>query len=558
MVRLSPQRGSTWRTSVGRIAAAVLAIGALSAMVIAPTAAGAATNATTATEIATAKNAKLGTILVSGTTVYTLKPSKTKCTAQVPEGLAAGAVARGVTAATAGTGVDDSKLGTVAAAGGLQVTYGGKPLYWFAKDKAAGQVHGNVTDKWGKWSRVSRRRRGRLRRLEQDERGHRRDVVLVPTSATRDTAMSSVVVAPTRPRAPEAVERGGREASRLRSARARRARRTCPRCSIAAAAVILIGVGWATGWGGADFAASMTSLRVVVIGPLTLAIIGVFLVVERVRPAQRRPLFARGHRQDSPLHGAERDARRAARDGAHALVRRPSCDTTLPWIVLPRIGTVPRWGAIAVIFVAMDGCNWFVHLANHRVRMLWRFHELHHSQEDMSVLTVFRTHPLIHVSYLVALIPGIVLLANGAVSTTLLVVYGGYRRVRALEHQPRVRAARSGSSSAPTTTASTTSSTGRRTSTSASRSTIWDQLFRRAVFPTEGDDQDRHRAARDGRSSSSRRRPRPRHLLGLRRAARRPRSVRCTSAPTCPPVRSACRARRRPWPTTLSTRWPRW
>ena len=47
----------------------------------------------------------------------------------------------------------------------------------------------------------------------------------------------------------------------------------------------------------------------------------------------------------------------------------------------------------------MDGCNWFVHLANHRVRMLWRFHELHHSQEDMSVLTVFRTHPLIHVSY---------------------------------------------------------------------------------------------------------------------------------------------------------------
>ena len=35
----------------------------------------------------------------------------------------------------------------------------------------------------------------------------------------------------------------------------------------------------------------------------------------------------------------------------------------------------------------------------------------------MSVLTVFRTHPLIHVSYLIALVPGIVLLANGAVPT---------------------------------------------------------------------------------------------------------------------------------------------
>jgi hypothetical protein len=102
-----------------------------------------------------------------------------------------------------------------------------------------------------------------------------------------------------------------------------------------------------------------------------------------------------------------------------------------PWIVLPRIGTVPRWGAIAVVFVAMDGCNWFAHLANHRVRMLWRFHELHHSQEDLNVLTVFRTHPLIHVSYLIALIPGVVLLANGAVSTSLLVIYGG---ILAFEH----------------------------------------------------------------------------------------------------------------------------
>ena len=62
----------------------------------------------------------------------------------------------GVTTATADAGADASKLGTVAAANGaLQVTYGGKALYWFAKDKAAGQVHGNVSDKWGKWSTVT-------------------------------------------------------------------------------------------------------------------------------------------------------------------------------------------------------------------------------------------------------------------------------------------------------------------------------------------------------------------------------------------------------------------
>jgi len=60
-----------------------------------------------------------------------------------------------VTKATAGTGVSASKLGTVKRSGGaLQVTYSGKPLYWFSGDTGAGQVHGNVTDTWGKWSDV--------------------------------------------------------------------------------------------------------------------------------------------------------------------------------------------------------------------------------------------------------------------------------------------------------------------------------------------------------------------------------------------------------------------
>ena len=159
-------------------------------------------------------------------------------------------------------------------------------------------------------------------------------------------------------------------------------------------------------------------------GPLTLIFLGVFLVVERLRPAQRRPIFARGYRQDvlyTVLNATLVVPLVIALSLSFSEVARKS----LPWIVLPKFGTVPRWGAIAVIFVAMDGLNWFAHLANHRVQMLWRFHELHHSQEDMSVLTVFRTHPLIHVSYLIALIPGIVLLANGALPTTLFVIYGG-------------------------------------------------------------------------------------------------------------------------------------
>ncbi|HWC21652.1 MAG TPA: sterol desaturase family protein [Flexivirga sp.] len=197
-----------------------------------------------------------------------------------------------------------------------------------------------------------------------------------------------------------------------------------PALLIPALALLLIGVGWATHWGGVNFGDSLTSLRAVTIGPLAFGLIALFLVAERLRPAQRRSLVARGDRHDVlytvlnlvvvlPLITA-------LTLSLDVVVRRLA-----PWVILPRIGLVPRWGAILAIVVAMDACNWLVHLANHRIRLLWRFHELHHSQEDMNVLTVFRTHPLIHVSYVLAVIPALVLIANGELPTLLLVFYGG-------------------------------------------------------------------------------------------------------------------------------------
>jgi sterol desaturase/sphingolipid hydroxylase (fatty acid hydroxylase superfamily) len=226
----------------------------------------------------------------------------------------------------------------------------------------------------------------------------------------------------------------------------------------------------------------MTSLRVVVIGPLTLVILGVFLIVERVHPAQRRPLFARGYRQDL-LYTVMNATLTVPLVTALTLSFADVVDRSLPWLVLARIGTVPSWAAIAVIFVAMDGCNWFAHLANHRVRMLWRFHEVHHSQEDMNVLTVFRTHPFIHVSYLIALVPGIVLVANGALPTALLVAYGG---VVAFAHSntnlgfgPLERVFVS-----PNFHRIHHQLDGPQDVNLGFALTIWDQMFKRAVFPT--------------------------------------------------------------------------
>ncbi len=256
-----------------------------------------------------------------------------------------------------------------------------------------------------------------------------------------------------------------------------------PAFSVAAVAAALIGIGWSRRFGGAGFDGSVSGLRVIVIGPASLVAIGLFLVAERVRPAQRRPLIARGHRQDllfTMLNATLVVPLVAALTLSFSEVAR----TTLPWIVLPRSDALPRWAATAVIFVAMDFCNWFAHLANHRVLLLWRFHELHHSQEDMSVLTVFRTHPLIHVSYLIALVPAIVLLANGALTTTLLVVYGtmvafahsntnlGFGPLDRLFVSPNFHRIHH-------------QLDGPQDVNLGFALTVWDQLFHRAVFPTE-------------------------------------------------------------------------
>ncbi len=104
--------------------------------------------------ISTFKSAKFGTILQDGKTLYTLKPTATKCAATCHKYWIEALLPKGAKKATAGPGVNGAKLGTIKVTGGLQVTYAGKPLFWFFEDKSPGQVKGNVSDTWGKWSDV--------------------------------------------------------------------------------------------------------------------------------------------------------------------------------------------------------------------------------------------------------------------------------------------------------------------------------------------------------------------------------------------------------------------
>jgi sterol desaturase/sphingolipid hydroxylase (fatty acid hydroxylase superfamily) len=173
---------------------------------------------------------------------------------------------------------------------------------------------------------------------------------------------------------------------------------------------------------GGGVAGAIGSSRNQLIGPTVLALLLVVAGAERLWPAVRRPLLARGHVQDAlylvlytvavvPLVvvigvGFSDALRHAA-----------------PWLVLPHLSFAPPGAAVVLAIVAMDACNWLAHWANHRITSLWRLHALHHSQEEMSILTSFRTHPLVHTSFLIAVVPAVALFANAVVPSTAIVIY---------------------------------------------------------------------------------------------------------------------------------------
>ena len=66
-------------------------------------------------------------------------------------------------------------------------------------------------------------------------------------------------------------------------------------------------------------------------------------------------------------------------------------------------GAPPEWplGSLAttlsytaLLFLASDGTRFLLHKAMHDVPWLWRFHQVHHSAEVMTPVTLYRTHPV--------------------------------------------------------------------------------------------------------------------------------------------------------------------
>ena len=143
-------RGSRARLSIGRVAAVAVAAGTVAVSVLPP---GSATGANRRVVVTAQTIGANGKVLVSnGRALYFLVAPGTcdkSCLGTWPA-LTVPAHAK----ATAGPGVQKSKLGvTTDMAGARQVTYNGQPVYWFSSDKK-GQVTGNITEQWGTWTVV--------------------------------------------------------------------------------------------------------------------------------------------------------------------------------------------------------------------------------------------------------------------------------------------------------------------------------------------------------------------------------------------------------------------
>jgi sterol desaturase/sphingolipid hydroxylase (fatty acid hydroxylase superfamily) len=239
------------------------------------------------------------------------------------------------------------------------------------------------------------------------------------------------------------------------------------------------------GWPAAERA--IQASRAELVGPLVLGFVALVVLAERRWPCVARPLLARGHVHDAlytvfyavvvvpliVLTGV----------GFADLLHR-----TAGWSEVPRLALVPRWVVVIVAVVAIDGLNWLAHLANHRVTMLWRLHAVHHAQEEMSVLTSFRAHPLVHVSFLITVLPTFVLVANGTVPG---LVFSGYACYAALGHAnlrwdfgPLRRVLVSPAYHRLHHAAHGRSDINLSDINLGNVLTLWDVLARRAVFPT--------------------------------------------------------------------------
>ncbi|HUC35610.1 MAG TPA: sterol desaturase family protein [Acidimicrobiales bacterium] len=163
--------------------------------------------------------------------------------------------------------------------------------------------------------------------------------------------------------------------------------------------------------------------RAELVAPAVLLLVAIAFLCERVWPAERRPALAKGHLQDTAyfvVHVVTVVPIMTLLGVAFAEL----LSSHAGWIEVPQTAAWPRAPLFALTLVAMDAGNWLAHWADHRFGTLWRFHALHHSQEELNVLSAFRAHPFSHLAgFFLATVPVVVLTGDHGVAPELVTAY---------------------------------------------------------------------------------------------------------------------------------------
>jgi sterol desaturase/sphingolipid hydroxylase (fatty acid hydroxylase superfamily) len=196
-----------------------------------------------------------------------------------------------------------------------------------------------------------------------------------------------------------------------------------PTLAIAAGTAAVAWIGAATLERSGSLNRAMAAGREELVGPALVTVVLLALVCERIWPVERRRILARGHLQDACfflLYATMVVPLMTFMGVAFAEL----LGTHAHWLQAPWTSSWPVWAVVGVTLIAMDFCNWLAHWADHRLAPLWRLHAVHHTQEELSVLTSFRAHPIVHVTgFLLATIPVVTFTGFHPLAPVLITVY---------------------------------------------------------------------------------------------------------------------------------------
>jgi sterol desaturase/sphingolipid hydroxylase (fatty acid hydroxylase superfamily) len=129
------------------------------------------------------------------------------------------------------------------------------------------------------------------------------------------------------------------------------------------------------------------------LNPWFYVVFALVLVLERLIPARPQPLVSKGLRMDLwwiPV----KLAANAAVLPIYVLLLGTVYQRYLGFLT---VDAAAQWPWVVRVLLALllgDFLFWFTHYVRHKVRVLWYFHAVHHSQKELNFFTEYRVHPL--------------------------------------------------------------------------------------------------------------------------------------------------------------------